>query len=271
MCAVVCRARNMRLCAPILLYSLACGGLTATDPDAGGSIDSDVTANCLAANGDSICGAACAPCAECAFPTTDSANVLQICNAEEAGAGCNYSNDGRLCARVTSAELPTSDLRLILAYFDNVDPAIGKLYASNARDDLVKFADRATYDGVDLPPAPLTCPSTPDLPLCGGACGACPNPTYPTTDYVCMGRSPKHPYSICVNQSATNMSCQRTSSNAAGPCPTSLGNFSCFTFAVDEAAQPLADANSLLIDSKACAAAQQSYPGGAFCTCPFSP
>ena len=134
-----------------------------------------------------------------------------------------------------------------------------KLYLANGRPDLAKYADRSTYTGDPLP-TPASCPSMPPgLSLCGGACGS----VCWGGDERCTGRSPLHPYSMCVPKQPTSFPCARGNN---GYCNSVRSGFMCLTYEVDQAAQLLADQNSLCVPSTLCQAAAQSYPGGAFCT-----
>jgi hypothetical protein len=79
-----------------------------------------------------------------------------------------------------------------------------------------------------------------------------------------MGRSPLHPYSFCANLWGMPNEpelCKRGDTCGGGVGPPRK----CFTFKVDDAAQPYADTYSMCIDADACQAAAKSYPGGAFC------
>jgi hypothetical protein len=130
------------------------------------------------------------------------------------------------------------------------------MYSLNGRNDLARYADRSTYTGTPLPGVSATCPSIPNLQLCGGACGAC------SAGYMCMGRSPLHPYSLCVNKWSSGGQCDRSNPVA---CSSPAG-YRCMTYKVDAVAQPVADAYSFCVDKAICDAAAQSYPGGVFCT-----
>lgn len=79
--------------------------------------------------------------------------------------------------------------------------------------------------------------------------------------FVCVGRSPLHPYSVCVNEKGAT--CQR---DVLPSCMDLFADRRCLTFKVDEPSQPVADAHSLCVDRAICDAAAQAYPGGAFCT-----
>lgn len=163
---------------------------------------------------------------------------------------CPECVDGYLCAFY--------DERRVSLGFDFMGcwgPELGVLLSMNGHSDWVRYADRSTYTGEGLP-EPSTCPQIAGLPLCGGPCGKCAD------GYVCMGRSPFHPYSLCVP--SWGQPNQQDVCTRGKVCSASKPR-KCLTFKVDGAAQAIADANSLCIDAAACDAAAQSYPGGAFC------
>jgi hypothetical protein len=122
----------------------------------------------------------------------------------------------------------------------------------NKHADWVRYVDRSTYTGAPLP-EPTSCPSISGLTLCGGSCGTCPN------GYQCIGRSPLHPYSLCINPYEMSFLyiCQRGKTCGSGR--------RCLTFVVDDAAQAYADAHSFCVDASTCDTAAKSYPGGALC------
>lgn len=175
---------------------------------------------------------------------------LQICKkGGRLDGDCNQCKDGYLCTfldeRVASVGW-WSGLKC-------AGPEYGVLLSLNGKTDWIRYADRSTYLGAPLP-EPTTCPSIPGMNLCGGSCGSCP------ADYVCVGRSPLHPYSLCVNAAGKP--------NVLSNCERKFGcdaGRKCLTFKVDGAAQPIADAHGVCVDAAICDAAATSYPGGAFC------
>jgi len=138
-----------------------------------------------------------------------------------------------------------------------VSPDYGVLYQGSGYGKYVSYADHGTYTNSSLP-SPATCPPVAGITLCGGSCGSCP------PGYVCVGRSPLHPYSLCVNDES------QTPPNTGSYCHRGVDHCDsgreCFTFKVDDAAQPLADGDSLCVDQSICQAAAAGYPGGAYCT-----
>lgn len=250
----------------------ACGGAVSGAPD--GSADGGVDARpdgssgggwtkCRAPSGVSVCGGAenCgADCPYCADSPPD-ATALRECWAGPVGGGnedARQCPDGDLLAQHSAASKPSTDV----IFLDCVNEDLGKLYALNGRPDLVRYSDRGTYSGEPIPPPPATCPQVPGLNLCGGACGACPDPA----NQICMGRSPLHPYSLCVNKFGkvnTPTSCSMGNGNL---CNYLGAGLKCLTFKVDAPSQSLADLNGMCVSPAICDAAAKGYPGGAFCT-----
>lgn len=168
------------------------------------------------------------------------------------GGFCSQCEDGDVCALTSELALRPTPIDT----FGNLrcaDERWALMYSLNGRNDLARYADRSTYTGALLP-SPSTCPSVSGFQLCGGACGSCAN------GYVCMGRSPLHPYSLCVNKGLAP--CERGDTIAC----TSKAGYRCLTFKVDPPSQPVADATGFCADRTLCEAAAQSYPGGVFCT-----
>jgi hypothetical protein len=163
---------------------------------------------------------------------------------------CSHCPDGHVCALPSARyQQPLPDGFVL---FECVVPEVAQMYALNGRKDLALYADRSTYTDAPLPPPPETCPRFPGLRLCGGACGGC------EPDEVCMGRSPLHPYSLCVRAKGE---CIR-----GNPGGVDMGiKYRCLTFKADDDAQPTADRWSVLAREEQCLAAAKYYPGGAFC------
>ncbi len=245
---------------------VACGGAVQAGPDGGadggsdGSIldaDSGFT-KCRAPSGVSVChgtdncGATCKYCTSGQFDTS-----LSFCleDIKSGGPEPEQCPDGFLLADYAASY---RDLGPTTLQTDCVHEDLAKLYALNGRLDMSRYADRSTYTGAAIPPAPTTCPKIPGVTLCGGACGACPN-----QGQVCMGRSPLHPYSLCVDKFTQEF---------GGPSPCRRGDGGscagrrCLTFVVDAAAQSIADEYSMCVEASTCLAAEKAYPGGAVCT-----
>jgi len=129
--------------------------------------------------------------------------------------------------------------------------AFASLYCRNDSVTELRYADYSTVTCPALLPSPMTCPAVSGFQLCGPACGPCP------PNQACTGRSPLHPYSVCVPSTYNNCSPASTAFCAATE--------SCFIFVVDSAAQPTADKHGLCIDTTQCQAIAAGYPGGAKC------
>ena len=250
----------------------ACGGAVSGAPD--GSADGGAETKtdsgtsdggwtkCKAPSGVSVCGGPeqCgATCANCVDGHPGDVGLRICLSGPLSGGGTgDQCPDGALLAERTESLAPSPDV----GFMGCVNEDLGKLYALNGRPDLVRYSDRGTYSGEPIPPPPATCPQVPGLNLCGGACGACPDPA----NQICMGRSPLHPYSLCVNKFGkvnTPTSCSMGNGNL---CNYLGAGLKCLTFKVDAPSQSLADLNGMCVSPAICDAAAKGYPGGAFCT-----
>lgn len=131
------------------------------------------------------------------------------------------------------------------AALDVVPFNAGVIIAKHGQVDRLGYADYGVWTGAPLP-EPKTCPSIPDVPTCGGYCGGCP------VGQICTGRSPLHPYGICVAVSDAT-------------CPTCSADKGCFTFKVEPAHQAVADTVGFCLPLKECQALAANLPGGGFC------
>ena len=218
---------------------------------------------CKAPSGVSVCGGAeqCgADCPQCVDGKPGDVGLRMCLSGPFSGGNWDARQclDGALLVEASESLAPSTDV----IFLHCVNEDLGKLYALNGRPDLVRYSDRGTYSGEPIPPPPATCPQVPGLNLCGGACGACPDPT----NQLCVGRSPLHPYSLCVNKFGKV--------NTPAPCKMGNGNvcnqfgagLKCLTFKVDTASQSIADLNGMCVSPAICDAATKGYPGGASCT-----
>jgi hypothetical protein len=248
---------------------VACGGKVDTGADAsdGGDAGLDVAQGdggwtmCEAPSGIGVCGGPNDCGAQCTFcgSVVDASELRACSDVPDFDPDAGKAWDGYVCPdgalNACSGDNGAPDC------WDNhcVGDDLPKLYLLNGRPDLARYADRSTYTGDPLPPPPTSCPAVSSgLELCGGACGPCQDGTK-----TCTGRSPLHPYSLCVESEPVSFPCSRGS---VGYCNQVRAGFMCLTFKVDDAAQTMADTFSLCVDGTTCQAAAQSYPGGAFCT-----
>lgn len=170
------------------------GADAAEQPPIDGGLSPDAKLeDCMSTDGIRICGstAGCfedGPYCDCGFPHGNP-NEPQIgwCHDDLAGMGvriCGSCLDGQVCV-----DLPTS------AWLDHncASESLGRLLWQHGRQDLVRYADDTPYDGQPLP-MPTECPPPVGgaVQLCGGNCGGC------GAAKVCSGRSPTHPFGICI-------------------------------------------------------------------------
>ena len=128
---------------------------------------------------------------------------------------------------------------------------LGVLYAQAGAADNVSYADAGSFTGEPLP-EPTTCPVIDGVTICGGHCGGC------VPGSVCTGRSPLHPYGMCLPKPGT-LSCELGTLGCTEP------GEACFVYTVDPEAQPWADQNGYCLPLAACQAAASNLPGGGTC------
>jgi hypothetical protein len=251
----------------LALFMLGCGGVASGSDggDAAADVSADSTVakdaggdagwtDCRSPDGFQVCYGThqCAP-ADCTFCQANFSNPknmeLTVCaNDAWANSGAqscwDACRDGELCVR----SVPASTL------FSCGGASLGKLFDINGGRDRVRYADWSLYDGMDLP-LPATCPSL-GLPLCGGACPPC------AAKHLCTGRSPLHPYSMCVPENSKLMGGPEYCTKAKPACPNGMW---CFVFKVQPSTQALADEGGYCTPSAQCQAAASNLPGGGFC------
>lgn len=158
---------------------------------------------------------------------------------------CDVCADGDVCAASGKSD------ELLCAPFN-----AARVYEENDASSWIRYSDKGLWTGDPLP-LPSECPSIPGVPTCGGNCGGC------SPGEKCVGRSPLHPYGLCVAESlGTNSSNGCSVGAVPHACPGGLG---CFTFVVQAEAQPLADIYSFCMPNDQCLAAAKGLPGGGKC------
>ncbi len=129
----------------------------------------------------------------------------------------------------------------------------GVYFAADGQADRVAYADFGLWTG-DPIPEPTQCPQLAGIDACGGFCGGC------SAGKICTGRSPLHPYGLCVAKDAAICSV-----NPAAPQPKCPKGQQCFVFQVEPARQPVADAIGYCLPSAECQAYATNLPGGGKC------
>jgi len=129
-------------------------------------------------------------------------------------------------------------------------------------EEIARYGDLSAWTG-DAIPEPATCPSVTGSQLCGGACAAC------AADNICAGRSPLHPWGVCVPDQPPSDQYHEPGDGGFGPttCSPDGGN-AVFTFTVDPASQPVADRYGRCMPVAMCQALAANLPGGGRCTLP---
>ena len=124
------------------------------------------------------------------------------------------------------------------------------LYCANGSASLLSYSDHSTFDCSTPLPNPATCPSVMGFQLCGPACGDC-------MIGPCTGRSPLHPFGLCLPSLAT---CSLGKTKNCAPYQV------CMSFKVAPEDQHRADMNGICVAANTCAAIAAGYPGGMVCT-----
>lgn len=115
------------------------------------------------------------------------------------------------------------------------------------------YADRGLWTGAALP-TPISCPPpSAGVQLCGGGCGGCPS------DQLCTGRSPKHPWGICVDIDAFICAVGNTTNKR---CASGEG---CFSFVVEPEHQAFANETGFCMSKAVCTETADVIPGGGLC------
>lgn len=234
----------------------ACGGRAAGQAaDAGatdgggaplvdGATEADALAGCVSLSGYAICGGT----PDC-FPPSERGGTSDCWDCAQAHGGFYTS----LClnATVQNFQNPPADdgqvyVQGISAYqWEAVPFDVGQLFADNDAGSQVRYADWSAWTGADLP-SPTSCPAFSGYSICGGNCGPC------SAGQICTGRSPLHPYGLCVS----------TSDPGCGMCPSGQ---SCLAFKDSAADQALAETWGMCFPTTTCQAIASTFPGGAVC------
>ncbi len=230
-------------------------GLGSGGAGVGGGAGNGVPDACLTPEGYQICGGpvpcpssppACELCVDLDLAEAGEVTLCinQAFATEVDSRICYYCTDGSLCVDNHGA-----------GRFTCVPYSLGALFAEHGAGDRVRYADKGLWTG-DPIPSPDTCPSFDHFEVCGGNCGGCPG------THLCTGRSPLHPFGICVPTASNGIAewC-----DVDTPCPAGDG---CFVFTVEPDAQALADQLALCVPIAACAEMASKLPGGGKCVTP---
>ncbi len=235
----------------------ACGGIT-TDGDAsvdgssgdGGSLDACIAADdaYVICNGNQGCfpptaQGAHSACENClSGPNTPSQPGLCISATTSVPQG--IATDGQLYV-VAEPAAPNA--------WDPFPFEVGELFANNGGAPQVRYADWKPWSGAPLP-SPTTCPTFVNFRICGGNCGSC------NTNETCTGRSPDHPWGLCV---PTLAGCDNN--GADGGWIGCEAGTTCLAFQTSTDGQPIADKHGFCFSGSACQEAQANYAGGVVC------
>lgn len=212
------------------------GWTTCTSPDGFGVCD-----------GPNHCPASACSDGVCPWQGFVSDDVARGClNALDVSESpCESAPDGLICFQ--NDPRPESNGSFWATAFN-----VGVLLAQNGGSNFVRYADFGVWTGEPLP-EPTTCPKLQNAIICGGNCGTC------SYNAVCHGRSPLHPWSFCLPKDISDY------------CNLSKGILcqdpanKCFAFAVQDAGQDLANANSMCLPKDMCDDLAANLPGGGIC------
>lgn len=222
------------------------GGMGAAGADAGGD---SASTPCSAPDWEG-CGSPDCPdsrpgCIQC--NGTSDAGLIFIC-AESLIIGLGGKPlDGHvlLTMQPSFTTLPLLD--------EEVPFSAGVIVANHGQADRLAYADRGVWTGQPIP-KPTDCPKIQDVSTCGGYCGGCP------FGQVCTGRSPLHPYGLCIPTDAGV--CSLVSDINGSTCKKGEG---CFTYTVEPEHQHVADGTGFCMPLAQCQATAANLPGGGHC------
>lgn len=252
------RATESFLVLTLIGGTLRCGGMAQRNgAGADGSVEdgglSDVALSpCGSPSGFAVCGGprSCPATTAChcmdLVPSCDAG--VSICQNEAAlpwSSTCFLCPDGEVCVE---PEALCVDGGKFVAWCYPFE--VGSLFAANGGAAQVRYADYSAWTGDPLP-TPATCPAFVGFTICGGHCGGC------AAGEVCTGRSPLHPYGVCVPPSA--IGCVAGNGNC-------VGGSGCFTFTVQASVQGDADQDGVCLPLAQCQAIAANLPGGGRCT-----
>jgi len=182
---------------------------------------------------------------------------------DAAGRQCSACDDGDVCIQRTTDQLVCAPPGVCDALWDLGATAV------------CRYADKSAYDHQPLPAPSSPCPGGPQkawpegLPfMCGGDCGPC-------DDYFqrCTGRSPIHPFGICVNVEDAFSDPETVRTCSLSLDGTVLEN--CDTFGYEDTLCAVFDVPpndvsaarkyGVCLRGEACSQAAQSLPGGIHC------
>ena len=234
------------------MMALACGGTVVTPVDGGTDSNAFVDASvdggpCRTVSGAHGCGGpnnctwsdkVCGGCLPDSFHRT---GAFSVCGNDilEAGAfvfcqdGCR---DGDICANLTADPKPQ---------YECAREDVGPLFASNGASDRLLYADWSSWSGQPLPTRDV-CPGAAGYSLCGGPCPTC-GPAQ-----TCTGRSPTHPFSLCI---------PRPHGYCTKSMPSCANGQSCFLWNTG----PRSDDAGYCMPTSECQAAAAGIPGGGLC------
>jgi len=223
------------------------GGQVAPSGTGGGWTDCSSPEGYRICGGPKLCSYDPADCPLCSDMTPEGPDDLSVCYNEELAkeleGSCGYDcPDGKICVAYGSETAA-------IGSFSCTPYNLGVLYDQAGAPGFVRYADLGLWTGDPLP-LPDSCPVIEGVTICGGNCGGCP------TGQFCTGRSPLHPYSMCVPDELWDCNLEEYL------CDKGLG---CFIYTVEPEAQPLADRHGYCLPLDTCQKTAADLPGGGKC------
>lgn len=255
------------------LLELSCGSETAIDgardSDGGGVRDAAATPpvepmlspgarleDCVSEEGFQICGYAAGcfidgpgcRCVSCLGLDPNKPSDVGICGGlcaffQPIPAHCGNCRDGQVCLS------PLEPFDALGSYC--VSESLAHLYWIHGVGNRVAYADFTPYTGEPLP-LPSTCPGlSGELTLCGPNC---PCGSSDADLRYCSGRSPTHPWGICIIYNGINCT-------SAADCAL---NQACLRLTAPDLTPPV-NVPAVCVNQPDCAQLAASVPGGAQC------
>jgi hypothetical protein len=243
------------------------GGASAGGPEASSSSSGSGAfpphPMCTSAEGVRLCGDGCPPLDTNACPGFGCTPALDLATEQPSSAGlcwsdlpdqgvspCNHCPDGSGCLERTPG--------LLICVPIGVCEALWDLGATT----VCRYVDKSTYNHEPLPMPEGPCPVGVDQYAfevgCGGECGPC------DSQYVCSGRSPRHPFGSCEPAVAAGGCGLRPDGSYAAGCVWS-SHYVCGVYVDASEDEPSARLYGSCDEIEDCDALAASLPGGYAC------
>ncbi len=236
---------------------------TTSSSTAGGAAGTGAShPDCATANAVRLCGGskACAWLGPPTCPGTGCTAALDVNAFTPSGAGVCWADVDDAAARQCVA---CRDGDVCVQRYDDQLVCVAEEVCAGLWDlgatTVCRYADKVRYDRRPLPSA-TGCPSTGQIHFCGGGCPPCPG------TMGCTGRSPDHPFGLCVPMTAQGEFQGVACSNTAAEChPGQFNDTACGVFSVPTVDDSAARRYGVCLDRKGCLIIRDALPGGFRC------